>query len=74
MNFVVDASVVVKWLVSETLTEEARLLLSHRLKLHAPELLLAEYANVIWVLGRARGRQRRARWRPPSTGMVVPVT
>lgn len=48
MNLVVDASVVVKWFVSETLTEEARLLLSHRLKLHAPELLLAEYANVIW--------------------------
>ena len=48
MKLVVDASVVVKWFVSETLSEEARLLLSHRLELHAPELLLSEYANVIW--------------------------
>ena len=48
MKLVVDASVVVKWFVPETLSGEARLLLSHRLDLHAPELLLAEYANVIW--------------------------
>ena len=48
MKLVVDASVVVKWFVSETLSEEARLLLAHRLELHAPDLLLVEYANVIW--------------------------
>lgn len=48
MKLVIDASVAVKWFVSETLSEEARLLLSHRLELHAPDLLLAEYANVIW--------------------------
>ena len=48
MKLVVDANVAVKWFVSETLSGEARLLLSHRLELHAPDLLLSEYANVIW--------------------------
>ena len=54
MKLVVDASVAVKWFVSETLSGEARLLLSHRLELHAPDLLLAEYANVIWKKVRRR--------------------
>ena len=47
MRLSVDASVVVKWFVSEPLSENARLLLAHRLELHAPDLLLAEFANVI---------------------------
>ena len=54
MKLVVDASVAVKWFVSETLSGEARLLLSHRLELHAPDFLLAEYANVIWKKVRRR--------------------
>ena len=33
--------------MSEPLSENARLLLPHRLDLHAPDLLLAEFANVI---------------------------
>ena len=47
MRVSVDASVAVKWFVSEPLSENARLLLAHRLDLHAPDLLLAEFANVI---------------------------
>ena len=48
MKLTVDASVVVKWSVSEELAENALLLLGHRLELHAPDLLLVEYANVCW--------------------------
>ena len=48
MRLVVDASVAVKWFVSEPLLENARLLLSHRLDLHAPDFVLVEFANVIW--------------------------
>ena len=48
MRLTVDASVVVKWFVSEELAESARLLRAHRLDLHAPDLLLAEFVNVFW--------------------------
>ena len=48
MNLTVDASIAVKWFVAEPLCEEARLLLTPRIRLHAPELLLAEFANTIW--------------------------
>ncbi len=48
MRFTVDASVVVKWFVSEELTENATLLRSHRLELHAPDLVFAEFANACW--------------------------
>ena len=52
MNLTVDASIVVKWFVTEPLCEEARLLLTPRVRLHAPEFLLAEFANTIWKKGR----------------------
>ena len=42
----VDASVVIKWFVTEPLCEEARQLLGERLDLHAPDILLAEFANI----------------------------
>ena len=48
MRLVVDASVAVKWFVSEPLLENARRLLSHRIDLHAPDFVLVEFANVIW--------------------------
>ena len=48
MRLTVDASVVIKWSVPEELTDNARLLRAHRLELHAPDLLLAEFANVCW--------------------------
>jgi predicted nucleic acid-binding protein len=52
MNVVVDASVVVKWLVAESDTDKAEALLeSYRLGynvLLAPELLALEVASVLW--------------------------
>ena len=52
MKLTVDASVAVKWFVAEPLHGEARRLLSHRLCLHAPDILLAEFANTIWKKAR----------------------
>ena len=52
MNLTVDASVAMKWFVAEPLHDDARRLLSHRLCLHAPEILLAEFANTIWKKAR----------------------
>ena len=39
MKLTVDASVVIKWFVTEPLCEEARQLLGDRLDLHAPDIL-----------------------------------
>ena len=52
MKLTVDASVVVKWFVPESRFEEARLLLAQPLHLHAPDILLAEFANTIWKKAR----------------------
>ena len=52
MRLTVDASVVVKWSISEELTGNAKLLRAHRLDLHAPDLLLAEFVNVLWKKSR----------------------
>lgn len=52
MKLTVDASIAVKWFVTEPLHGEARRLLSHRLCLNAPEILLAEFANTIWKKAR----------------------
>ena len=48
MKLTVDASVVLKWFVTEPLSEQARQLLDGQLDLHAPDILLAEFANTIW--------------------------
>ena len=48
MKLTVDASIVVKWFVRESLSNEARLLLAHRLDLHAPDIMPVEFANTIW--------------------------
>ena len=52
MKLTVDASVVTKWFVAESLCDEARLVLGRRVRLHAPELVLAEFANTIWKKAR----------------------
>ena len=52
MKLTVDASVVIKWFVAESLCDEARLVLGRRVRLHAPELVLAEFANTIWKKAR----------------------
>jgi predicted nucleic acid-binding protein len=46
-KFVIDASIAVKWVVEEDGTAEA-LTLRQRAKLIAPELLIAECANILW--------------------------
>ena len=48
MKLTVDASIVAKWFLTEPQSEEARQLLAPRIRLHAPDLLLVEHANVIW--------------------------
>ena len=49
MNFVVDASVSVKWYIPEIYEQEASKLLTGNHHLHAPELILPEFCNVIWM-------------------------
>lgn len=49
MKFVVDASVSVKWYVPEIYEREAAKLLTGKYELHAPELILPEFCNVIWM-------------------------
>jgi predicted nucleic acid-binding protein len=51
-GFVVDASVVVKWLVSESYSDEAADLLSGEATLVAPALVFAEATNALWALRR----------------------
>lgn len=46
-RFVIDASVAVKWVVTETGTSDA-LALMRSSQLAAPDLLMAECANVLW--------------------------
>lgn len=46
-TYVIDASIAVKWVVEEDGTEDA-LALRSRMKLIAPELLVAECANIFW--------------------------
>lgn len=48
MIVVVDASVAVKWYVDEVHTAEAEKLLDERFELHAPELLVPEFGNILW--------------------------
>ena len=62
MKLSVDASVAVKWFVTEPLSENARLLLAHRLDLHAPDMLLAEFANVICKKVRRKELQASPRY------------
>jgi predicted nucleic acid-binding protein len=47
ITLVIDASVAVKWVVEEEGTQQA-LALRGRTKLIAPELLIAECANILW--------------------------
>ncbi len=46
-TFVIDASIAVKWVVEEDGTAEA-VALRQRAKLIAPQLLVAECANILW--------------------------
>jgi hypothetical protein len=58
-TFVIDASIAVKWVVEEDGTPEA-LALRQTAKLMAPELLVAECANIFWK------KVRRKHFSPPA--------
>jgi predicted nucleic acid-binding protein len=51
-GYVVDASIAVKWLVTENFWEQAVRLLDEELMLIAPELLFAEAGNALWAMCR----------------------
>ena len=51
-GYVVDASVAVKWLASEPLSDEAAALLKGGATLVAPELMFAEVINALWAMRR----------------------
>ena len=51
-GYVVDASIVVKWLVKEKWSYEAASLLEAEATLIAPELLFAEVCNALWAMHR----------------------
>ena len=51
-GYVVDASVAVKWLVEEALSDAAAALLDDDSALVAPPLLFAEVANALWAVRR----------------------
>lgn len=48
MNFVIDASVAIKWFVEEDLTEAALRLLEREEPFCAPDLIVAEVTNIAW--------------------------
>lgn len=47
-DWVVDASVVIKWFIPEVHSESAKSLLTDEYNLSAPELLLPEVGNILW--------------------------
>jgi predicted nucleic acid-binding protein len=47
-KYIVDVSVAVKWFVPEIHTDAALQLLNDEPELHAPDLFLPEFANVLW--------------------------
>lgn len=51
-GYVVDASVAVKWMVTETFSDQAAQLLDKNLTLIAPEFLFAEATNALWAMCR----------------------
>ena len=48
MNFVIDASVAIKWFVEEDLSEAAVRLLDREEPFCAPDLIVSEVANIAW--------------------------
>jgi len=83
-TWVIDASVAIKWVVDEPGTEQALLLRRHHLV--APDLLIAECANILWKKVRrkelseaeailaARLLQRTEVELEPMRGLLEPAT
>jgi predicted nucleic acid-binding protein len=59
MIIVADASVSVKWYVTEIHTPEAEKLLSGAYEIHAPELILPEFGSIIWKKARRKDLSER---------------
>ena len=53
-EYVVDASVAMKWFATEVHSAAARRLVAPDTALYAPDFLLVEFANVIWKKSRRR--------------------
>ena len=62
MRVAVDASIAVKWFVTEQWTDEARRLLARNVERCAPDLILSETANVIWKKARRQEIQTPHRY------------
>jgi len=54
MNKVIDASVAIKWYIPEVYEQEASKLQRSVDTLHAPELILPEFGNIVWKKLRRR--------------------
>ncbi len=62
MKYVVDASVAVKWYVPEDHSIEAECLLDAAHELHAPDLIVPEFGNILWKkVGRSELTAAQAR-------------
>jgi predicted nucleic acid-binding protein len=48
MDFIVDSSVVAKWVIDEPGGEKARELIARDVFLRAPDLIVSELANILW--------------------------
>ena len=48
MDFIVDSSVVAKWVLNEPGGEKARELIASHIFLRAPDLIISELANIFW--------------------------
>lgn len=63
--YVVDSSVAVKWYVPESGSDRAEKLLDEANRLHAPDLLAAEFGNALWK------KSRRGELRGPEVTSIV---
>ncbi len=77
-RYVVDASVAVKWFISDPYSKQAAKLLDDDVPLAAPELIYAEVANALWTAVR-RGEMSDAGMRDAldvlaDVALVVPTS
>src|SRR5262245_18417393 len=62
MKYVVDASIAIKWYVPEIHSVEAERLLDPAHELHAPDLIVPEFGNILWKkVGRGELTEAQAR-------------
>ena len=48
MKIVIDASVLIKWYIPEIHSFDAELLVGDQFEIHAPELIIPEFGNILW--------------------------